>query len=83
MVVSVVMVMKVGLLLGQLADSGTVLLQEVFCCYGDILKIDKSPGTHQINIIISLIFFSPVFSHCSMKTPLDCSCSAPVGRSRH
>ena len=69
---------------GYLADNGTLLsLREVICCYGDILKTGKSIGPNQINIIISLIFLSPVFSHCSILSSLDCSCSAPIGISHH
>jgi hypothetical protein len=65
MVASVIIVMKVGVLLGHLADSGTVL-REVICFYGNILKIDKSIRFLQINVIISLISLSPVFSHCCL-----------------
>ena len=83
MVAFVIIVMKVGVLLGHLADSGTVLVQEFICFYGDILKIDKSIRPHQINILISLIFLSPVFSHCSIVSSLDCSCSALIGPSHH
>jgi hypothetical protein len=83
MVGSVIILVKVGVLLGHLADSGTVLVQEFICCHGDILKIDKSIGPHQINIKISLIFLSSVFSHCNIVSSLDCSCSALVGPSHH
>jgi hypothetical protein len=83
MVASVIIVIKVGVLLGHLADSGIVLVREIICCYGDILKTDKSIEPHQIKTIISLISMSLVFSHCSIVSSSDCSCTALVGPSHH